>query len=434
MSNATRNTVPPAVDPDGWRQGKPAEDPDKMKRWGLIVAKPSEFLVHVRAGKVLRSSSGQGASCLKLPWDAVAIVPTSLQRLQFRADQVTREKVGVEVVGLAVYRIADPLIAYRVLNFSFPERAQQKLTEALSAMFVGATRRLIANLSVDDCLQKRKQAIAHELLSEVRPVVGGQGSPEDETDRGWGVVIDTIEIQEVRILSQKVFSSMQAPYRASLDKTAAEAQAEATRDVAMRELQYQREKQEAQIAADRAREEAQIAAQVEVENRRIAGERSREEARIAAQVEVENRKIAAEQARREAAAKARMRQIELETMEAEAAVEAHGAELRAAEAHGALERARGLIRQQLGHIEVELLLAKGKAEAEVALAAAEAQVRRAEAEAQVTMAQNLPKLAAALGEKVQVTHVGIDGNVFGSITEALQSVIQIARPALKQGG
>ncbi len=434
MSNATRITAPPTVDPGGWREGKPAEDPDKMKRWGLIVAKPSEFLVHVRAGKVLQSSSGQGASCLKLPWDAVAIVPTSLQRLQFRADQVTREKVGVEVVGLAVYRIADPLIAYRVLNFSFPERAQQKLTEALSAMFVGATRRLIANLSVDDCLQKRKLAIAHELLSEVRPVVGGQGSPDDETDKGWGVVIDTIEVQEVRILSQKVFSSMQAPYRASLDKTAAEAQAEAKRDVAMRELQYQREKQEAQIAADRAREEAQITAQVEVESRRIAGERSREEARIAAQVEVENRKIAAEQARREAAAKARMRQIELEIQEAEAAVEAHGAELRAAEAHGALERARGQIRQQLGHIDVELLLAKGKAEAEVALAAAEAQVRRSEAEAQVTMAQNLPKLAAALGEKVQVTHVGIDNNVFGSITEALQSVIQIARPALKQGG
>lgn len=437
MSNATRDTVPPTVDPGGWRQGKPAEDPDKMKRWGLIVAKPSEFLVHVRAGRVLNNSSGQGASCLKLPWDAVAIVPTSLQRLQFRADQVTREKVGVEVVGLAVYRIADPLIAYRVLNFSFPERAQQKLTEALSAMFVGATRRLIANLSVDDCLQKRKLAIAHELLSEVRPVVGGQGSPDDETDKGWGVVIDTIEIQEVRILSQKVFSSMQAPYRAGLDKTAAEAQAEAKRDVAMRELQYQREKQEAQIAAERAREEAQIAAQVEVENRRIAGERSREEARIAAQVEVENRKIEAEQARREAAARARMRQIELEIQEAEAAVEAHGAELRVAEVQGALERARGLIRQQLGQIEVELLLAKGKAEAEVALAAAEGEVRRAEAQSQIIMAQNLPKLAAALGDKignVQVTHMGIDGNAFESITDALQAVIQIARPALKQGG
>src|SRR5262245_40373008 len=108
-----------------WRAGKPVEDPDKTKRWGRVTAKPAEYLVHVRRGVVLEKSSGQGATCWKWPADAVAIVPTSLQRLSFVADQVTREKVGVQVVGLAVYRIADPLIAYRVLNFSFPERAQE---------------------------------------------------------------------------------------------------------------------------------------------------------------------------------------------------------------------------------------------------------------------------------------------------------------------
>jgi flotillin len=108
----------------GWRAGKPVEDPEKIKPWGLISAKPSEYLVHVRNGKVLHASSGQGASCFKWPRDAVAIVPTSLQQLRFHADQVTLERVGVEVTGLAVYRIADPLLAYRVLNFSYPERAQ----------------------------------------------------------------------------------------------------------------------------------------------------------------------------------------------------------------------------------------------------------------------------------------------------------------------
>ena len=43
-------------------------------------------------------------------------------------------------------------------------------------MFVGATRRLVANLRVDDCLQKRKSALAEELLREISPVVGGEGS------------------------------------------------------------------------------------------------------------------------------------------------------------------------------------------------------------------------------------------------------------------
>ena len=50
-------------------------------------------------------------------------MPTTIQKLQFMVDQVTLEKVGVEVTGLAVYRIVDPLLAFRMLNFSFPERA-----------------------------------------------------------------------------------------------------------------------------------------------------------------------------------------------------------------------------------------------------------------------------------------------------------------------
>lgn len=41
-------------------------------------------------------------------------MPTTIQKLQLTADQVTREKVGVEVTGLAVYRIVDPLLAFRM--------------------------------------------------------------------------------------------------------------------------------------------------------------------------------------------------------------------------------------------------------------------------------------------------------------------------------
>ena len=155
----------------GWRAGRPVEDPTKTRRWGFVTVKPSEFLIHCRRGRVL-DSSGQGATCFKWPWDSIAVVPTSFQRIQFVAEQVTRERVGVAITGLAVYRIAEPLLAFRVLNFSYPERAQQKLVETLTDMFVGATRRLVANLGVEECMQKRKRALAHELLREVAPVVG----------------------------------------------------------------------------------------------------------------------------------------------------------------------------------------------------------------------------------------------------------------------
>ncbi|MCA9594435.1 MAG: SPFH domain-containing protein [Myxococcales bacterium] len=386
-----------ATEATGWRQGRPVEDPAKTKSWGFVAAKPSEYLVHVRRGRV-RPSSGQGATCFKWPWDAVAVVPTSFQRLSFSADQVTREKAGVEVVGLAVYRIAEPLVAYRVLNFSYPERAQEKLEQTLTAMFVGATRRLVANLTVEECLQKRKEALAEHLLREVAPVVGGEGRPEDVTDQGWGVVIDTIEIQEVRVQSAAVFDAMQAPYRAALERAAREARADAERDIQTREAECKKTV-----------EETTIRAQLALEQERAELARRAEE--IAARAAVERH--------------ARSREV------ARAELEVHDILARAQEQKLALERARltGELEQRRAEAEVALL--EGRARSEVQMALAKVEREQAEARAKLRTAERLPELAAAVGQRfgeVKVTHIGSDGqSPFGSIAQAVASVLELAR-------
>lgn len=98
-------------------------------RWGRVTAQANEFLIQMRSGKV---RAGQGLSCFKWPSDSVAIVPTSIAKLGFSADQVRIEKVGVEVKGLAVYRIAESLLAYRMLDFD-----RTSLTDILRDMFIG---------------------------------------------------------------------------------------------------------------------------------------------------------------------------------------------------------------------------------------------------------------------------------------------------------
>ncbi len=244
-----------------WRKGKPVEDPEKMKRWGFITAKPSEYLIHVRRGKVRRKSTGQGASCFKLPWDSVAVIPTTINRLQFTADQVTLEKVGVQVTGLAVYRIAEPELTFRMLNFSYSERAQEKLGEILTEMFVGATRRLVANLKVEDAITHRKESIARELMAELVPIVEGRGRTDDSTATGWGVVIDTVEIQNVQILSDVVFKDMQARFRAELALKARMAEMESSREIATLEAAATRQIEEAKIASDTATRELRAQAE-----------------------------------------------------------------------------------------------------------------------------------------------------------------------------
>ncbi len=278
-----------------------------IPRWGRVTAQANEFLIQMRSGKVVRA--GQGLSCFKWPADSVAVVPTSIAKLGFAADQVTVEKVGVEVRGLAVYRIAEPLLAFRMIDLD-----RQSLTEILRDMFVGATRRIVASLTLDECLRHRKDHIAAALMQEIAPILAGEGAPEDTNGAGWGVVLDTIEIQDVRVLSAEVFQRLQAPFR---EKLALEALVAEDRVVEQR-ARFEAERRRAAEQARRelmAEEEARFAAE-----RRRAEEARRHEDEMAAQ------RLDAElaRARRKAEADRERAQIELaaqrEAGETEAAV------------------------------------------------------------------------------------------------------------------
>jgi flotillin len=421
------NIVPSAQRPrehEGWRIGRPVEDPEKVKRWGLVTAKPSEYLVHVRRGRVTERS-GQGASCFKWPWDSVALVPTSLQEIGFRADQVTVEKVGVEVAAMAVYRIADPMLAFRVLNFSYPERAQEKLDETLGTMLVGATRRIVASLTVEECLTKRKRALADQLLADLAPVVGGTGSPHDGTTQGWGIVIDAIEIQEIRVLSAQLFAAMQAPYRAALERQAELSQLEAKRDVATRTAESDRALGEHRADCDQAIERARLRAAAALSGERLELERHEAEARTAARLE----QLARAEREAEAATHARVEHFERARREAEAELAVHEVRLAALVAKATAQKLEASGDAERRALVAEAVKLEGFAEADVALRRAEATVRAADAEARVVTAKQLPELAAAIGSRigeVNISHYG-EGQPFAPVLGAVESLLDLAR-------
>lgn len=401
---------------DGWRAGKPEEDPEKLKKWGTVTARPSEYLIHMRRGVVLQGSSGQGASCFKWPWDAVAIVPTTVQRLQFVADQVTSEKVGVQVTGLAVYRISDPIIAYRMLNFSFPERASEKLEHLLVEMFVGAARRLVANLSVEECLTRRKEGIAEELMREIAPVVSGKGSLNDSTDKGWGVVLDTIEIQDVRVLSPTVFNNMQAPYRQEQERRAREAElareeaikqheTENERVIALQKLASQNEVRQKVAVAEEQSKLAELAAQARVIQAKTEAERNAQAQRV--QLELEKIATENEVRAKKQAAEEQAKHIELQTAarlaELKAAQERKLQEQRAQaeleklhhEQQVAEERQGAEERMRLAELQLQQRLMAAQLEHERATmhARMQAEVEKAQLEAQALSAKHEAELA-----------------------------------------
>ncbi|NBD13252.1 SPFH domain-containing protein [Corallococcus silvisoli] len=378
---------------DGWRAGKPAEDPEKVKRWGLITARPSEFLIHMRRGRV-REVSGQGASCFKLPGDSVAIVPTSIQRLQFTAEQVTSEKVGVAVTGLAVYRIADPLVAFRMLNFSYPERAQEKLAELLREMFVGAARRLVANLAVEECLSRRKEGIAEELMREIAPVLSGRGRLEDRTDSGWGVLLDTIEIQDVRVLSAAVFEHMQARFRREQERQAREAElakerfvrreeTEAERVLNLQKLAAREEVRQRTQATDEQARLEQLAVEARLAQAKMEQVRQQQQERTAVEREMALAKLGADEEVRQRT-QSLAEQARLEALATDARLEearlTSERQLTYNRAQGALEQLRWEQEAEAAKAQVELERMRRQQEAEATLHALRVEEARQEAE------------------------------------------------------
>lgn len=213
-------------------------DPSKMRRMGFVSAKPSEYLIFYRRGKLMERRSGQGARAFKWPWDTVAIVPTTLKEVIFQANQITVDNVDVRLRGIVLYRICDPLRIYKLINFSYRQAAEAKLARMIADMCRSTAKWLVANMNVEECLRRRKEEIAQALKKEVASVVSRDGP------KGWGLEIITIDIQDIYIQDEELFSALQAKFKAEKDREAKLAQLEMSRDVEKRTISTQRELEE----------------------------------------------------------------------------------------------------------------------------------------------------------------------------------------------
>ncbi len=328
---------------------------ERGRRWGRICSPPSAYVIKLRGGRVVRH--GPGLSLFVWPWETYTLLPTTIQRVSFCADQVTAEKVGVEVRGMAVYRIAEPLLAFRLVDFSGEDSGPRMLAETMEQMFTGAVRRLVANMGIEQCLTRRKEQIAQELMGEIQPVVSGQGRPDDATDRGWGVVIDTIEIQDVRILSERVFRDLQAPFRTALRADAQQHELQQEQSLHLRQVEAAR----ARLEADQQLQQRKASLAEEAELQALACLERREQAEVAAQegtarVRLQAALAAEERQRQLDQAEAQTRRLrgddQAATARLRAAQEASLAEQRQ-QADDALQRLRAEAQRELAEIAAE---------------------------------------------------------------------------------
>lgn len=272
------------------------------KRYGYISAGPSEFAIHRRAGRTRHL--GRGISFIALPLlDRYYLIPSTSQSVSFLADQITAENQGVEVAGFAVWKIADPEKASTCFDFTDSAAALATIGENLRQVVESAIRHQVANMTIEDVLRKRGTIIL-QLKNELAYMA-----------EQWGLVIETVEIRTVRVLSEQLFTQMQARFRDAMrlesetsaldtEKQLAERRLTQKEDVAQKQREFERHELERSTEA----QQAKLASESKVQAFRFG--RQQEMVAVEQQLHAAQAALEAERKRHQAA----MAQIEDETL------------------------------------------------------------------------------------------------------------------------
>ena len=175
-----------------------------------VTGKANEWVLIINNGEM--KNAGIGLSCFKGPFDQVARFPSKVNKVNFHTEQVTKEMQGIKVSGMLVWsinRVGDgPMKAFKNLGDDLSEENPTTANMNLVSMANAIVRNCISNSEINEVLTNRKMlrdAIKDEMMEVVK---------------GWGVWLETVEITDVLISSNRLFKDMQTGFREEQEKKA----------------------------------------------------------------------------------------------------------------------------------------------------------------------------------------------------------------------
>lgn len=168
-----------------------------------VVALPNQWMIVLNNGKLVKC--GVGISCFQGLNDKIVKFPSKIHKVPFTAQQVTTEMQGIEVSGIIIWTIFregdGPLKAYKSLGTDIHQEEPTSANQNLIEMANGIVRHKIANSTISQILRNRTQ-IREDVKKELNKNING-----------WGVWLETVEITDVKILSNSLFENLQTEFR-----------------------------------------------------------------------------------------------------------------------------------------------------------------------------------------------------------------------------
>ncbi|CAL6077228.1 SPFH_domain/Band 7 family protein [Hexamita inflata] len=159
-------------------------------------ANPNEWLLIIQNGKLKKA--GVGLKALVWPTQTAVKFPSAIQRIEFSANNVTKEMQGIEVSGFAIWSVNregdGPFKSYKYTQDGNANGNVQTMCESI-------VRHEIANHSMQEILTNRNM-LRDEMKDDLQKQL-----------TGWGIWLETVEITVVRICSNSLFEDLQAEFR-----------------------------------------------------------------------------------------------------------------------------------------------------------------------------------------------------------------------------
>jgi len=163
----------------------------------------NEWLLVIRNGKLTKS--GIGLCTYIMPGDQCVKFPSLISQVNFTAQQVTSEMQGVEVSGMLIWSILrnddGPFRAYKCFGEDLANSTPHMANQKLESMAVSIIRDRIANFTINDILKNRSK-LRNGVKDEMQKILSG-----------WGIWLETCEIQDVKISSKSLFLNLQTEFR-----------------------------------------------------------------------------------------------------------------------------------------------------------------------------------------------------------------------------
>jgi SPFH domain/Band 7 family protein len=225
-------------------------------RWSFVAARPDEWLLRVRRGKL--ADAGVGIFVFRLPGDDVVRFSSTLQRVTFSVEALTADRLPLTVEGFLLWTVSPhdgmPLRAYAMLGLANLDRPPRELRSerhllaapqhhALQALVSAEALAACSTLTLEEAIS-RPEALAEELRKRLR-----------RFGESVGLEVADLELGRVRPADPDVLRELGAPREEALRRIAELERLDASEAIAQRDREARRR---ASLAAEAVERELQV--------------------------------------------------------------------------------------------------------------------------------------------------------------------------------